>query len=74
MGTYMYMKKWGNFYQKVHVTNIYLEKYVNGWKPIIKTQTDSGLIYSFFMGDLNYRIFMEMPEDGELYVYKDGEE
>lgn len=63
-GTTLYRKEFKN-YRKVKVYDIYLEKYINGWKTIIKVITDSKIIYTYFASDLGMNLFAKSPEDLE---------
>ena len=63
-GTTLYRKEFKN-YRKVKVYDIYLEKYINGWKTIIKVITDSKVIYTYFASDIGMNLFTKSPEDLE---------
>lgn len=61
-GTILYRKEL-NKYKEVRVYDIYFERYINGWKIIIKVITESQIIYTHFASDLNYKLFTEIPNE-----------
>ena len=60
-GTNLYLKRNG-IYKKVEVYGIFLERYVNGWKTIIKVK-DGMLLLTYYASDLNSVLFTKIPND-----------
>lgn len=52
-------------YKEVRVYDIYLERYIDSWKTIIKVITDSQILYTHFASDLNSRLFIKIPEENK---------
>jgi len=63
-GTKLYKKELNN-YKEVEVDEVFLEKYINGWKTIIKVITDTKQKYTYFITDLGMRLFTELPEENK---------
>lgn len=63
-GTNLYLKING-IYKKVEVYEIFLERYINGWKTIIKVK-DGMLLLKYYTSDLNSVLFTKIPNDNLL--------
>lgn len=50
-------------YEEVKVYDIYLEKYISGWKTIIKVITNDNILFTHFASDLNSALFIEIPNE-----------
>ncbi|MBO7733012.1 MAG: hypothetical protein J6S67_10675 [Methanobrevibacter sp.] len=50
-------------YDEVIVKEVFLERYINGWKTIIKVEDIKGFVYSHFASDLNNTLFTELPKE-----------
>lgn len=61
-GTKLYRKEFKK-YREVEVYEIYLERYINGWKTIIKVIDDNKLIFTHFASELGMNLFTELPEE-----------
>lgn len=64
IGSKLYRKTLG-IIKEVEVTDVYLEKYISGYKTIIKVSTKNGLIYTHFASDLGYKLLTELPKDSD---------
>ena len=60
-GTNLYLKRNG-IYKKVEVYEIFLERYINDWKTIIKVK-DGMLLLTYYASDLNNVLFTKIPND-----------
>lgn len=64
IGSKLYRKTWDKI-EEVEVKDILLEKYINGYKTIIKVLTKSKLIYTYYVSELGYKLLTELPKDSD---------
>lgn len=63
IGDFLY-EKTNDSYREVKIIDIFFERYINGWKTIIKV-IKGNVMVDFFASDLGMRLFVEVPEESE---------
>ena len=61
-GTTLYRKVFKE-YKEVKVYEIFLERYINGWKTIIKVVDENKILYTYFANDLGMNLFTNIPKE-----------
>lgn len=63
IGDFLY-EKTNDSYREVKIIDIFFERYIDGWKTIIKV-IKGNVMVNFFASDLGMRLFVEVPEESE---------